>query len=125
MSQLPGERGAQSAHNRQYEAIQADVFDHVLAILREFGLQAFQDITDIEVNSAQNLAIPEWQANYKEASKYLVEQNRKLANRPNACVNAAVRRVEEKLKQLGISDDITVAVSERTLSLVWRATSGD
>jgi miniconductance mechanosensitive channel len=109
----------------QYEAIQADVFDHVLAILPEFGLQAFQDITDIEVHSAQNLAIPEWQANYTEASTYLVEQNRKLANRPNARVNAAVRRVEEKLKQLGISDDITVAVSERTLSLVWRATSGD
>jgi miniconductance mechanosensitive channel len=34
----------------EYEAIQADVFDHVLAVLPEFGLRAFQDTTDMELS---------------------------------------------------------------------------
>lgn len=33
----------------KYEAVQADIFDHVLAVLPEFGLRAFQEFTDIEL----------------------------------------------------------------------------
>jgi len=37
----------------EYEGIQADVFDHVLAILPEFGLRVFQDTTDIQVSEGE------------------------------------------------------------------------
>ena len=30
----------------EYEAVQADIFDHVLAILPEFELRTFQEITN-------------------------------------------------------------------------------
>ena len=49
-------------------------------------------------------------------SHFLVQQNRRLEKSPNTRVNTAVRRVEEKLTQRGISDDCTVAASARTLS---------
>ena len=38
----------------KYEAVQADIFDHVLAILPEFDLQAFQEMTDINPNLAED-----------------------------------------------------------------------
>ena len=33
---------------KEYECIQADIFDHVLAVLPEFGLKAFQGPTSDE-----------------------------------------------------------------------------
>jgi len=33
----------------EYEKIQADIFDHLLAILPEFGLQVYQAISDSTV----------------------------------------------------------------------------
>lgn len=33
-----------------YEAIQADIFDHILAIMPEFGLQVFQNPTGDDFN---------------------------------------------------------------------------
>ena len=32
-----------------YESVQADIFDHLLAILPEFGLRAFQELTEGEL----------------------------------------------------------------------------
>jgi miniconductance mechanosensitive channel len=37
-----------------YEAIQADIFDHVLAIIPEFGLRVFQNPTGTDFQSLQN-----------------------------------------------------------------------
>ena len=33
-----------------YEAIQADIFDHILAIMPEFGLRVFQNPTGLDFN---------------------------------------------------------------------------
>jgi miniconductance mechanosensitive channel len=34
-----------------YEAIQADIFDHIFAVLPEFGLRAFQSPTGTDIRS--------------------------------------------------------------------------
>ena len=40
-----------------YEAIQADIFDHVFAILPEFGLQAFQAPTGNDIRSLKSVKV--------------------------------------------------------------------
>lgn len=40
-----------------YEAIQADIFDHIFAILPEFGLQAFQAPTGNDIRSLKSLNV--------------------------------------------------------------------
>jgi miniconductance mechanosensitive channel len=35
---------------KNYEDIQSDIFDHLLAVVREFDLEVFQDPTGYEVN---------------------------------------------------------------------------
>jgi len=38
----------------QYEALQADIFDHLLAVLPEFGLRVFQDPTGADLRMLQS-----------------------------------------------------------------------
>jgi len=40
-----------------YEAIQADIFDHIFAILPEFGLQAFQAPTGNDIRSLKSVKV--------------------------------------------------------------------
>lgn len=40
-----------------YEAIQADIFDHIFAVLPEFGLQAFQSPTGNDIRSLKSLRV--------------------------------------------------------------------
>ena len=37
-----------------YESVQSDIFDHILAILPEFGLRTFQEFTDVHPGSAKS-----------------------------------------------------------------------
>ena len=41
-----------------YEGIQSDVFDHVLAVIPEFGLRAFQNPSGEDVASLRNVFSP-------------------------------------------------------------------
>jgi miniconductance mechanosensitive channel len=40
-----------------YETIQADIFDHVFAILPEFGLRAFQNPTGNDIRSLKSVSL--------------------------------------------------------------------
>ncbi|WP_297896084.1 mechanosensitive ion channel domain-containing protein [Shewanella sp.] len=42
-----------------YEAIQADIFDHIFAVLPEFGLQAFQAPTGNDIRSLKSVKVEE------------------------------------------------------------------
>ncbi|MCH8891196.1 MAG: mechanosensitive ion channel family protein [Myxococcales bacterium] len=43
---------------KNYEAVQADIFDHVLSILPEFELRAFQNVTNPDAHSKRMTAPP-------------------------------------------------------------------
>ena len=41
---------------KEFEAVQADIFDHLLSILSAFELRAFQDITNSDAHSSEDLS---------------------------------------------------------------------
>jgi miniconductance mechanosensitive channel len=43
----------------EYEGIQADIFDHLLAVMPEFGLLAYQQPTGHDVAGLRRLVAPE------------------------------------------------------------------
>lgn len=104
---------------KEYEAVQADVFDHLIAILPKFGLQAFQNISD----SAQRGAIgaleyDDTDAGLDPAAQSVIEeQNRRLVNSPNARVDVSIRKVQAVLNKHGIEARFAISVDGRTLTL--------
>ena len=42
----------------KYEGIQSDIFDHLLAILPEFGLRVYQHPSGMDVRALSNLVRP-------------------------------------------------------------------
>jgi len=44
---------------QSYEDIQADIFDHIFALLPDFGLRAFQEVSDYRYSAAAPDAVPE------------------------------------------------------------------
>ena len=102
---------------KEYEAVQADIMDHVLSILTEFDLRTFQAITDADAYSSKHQNSPEWQAELDELSSFVEQQNRYLAEHSNARVHAAVRRVEKEIRRHNLNDSVTVSTSDRRLKI--------
>jgi len=104
-----------------YEAVQADIFEHILAILPEFGLRAFQDANDIDDFAPRmtphDTMDPATRSLLNEVKQVIRTQNRYLEDHPGASVSVALRKVEKKIRQLGLVDISELAASNRTIAL--------
>ena len=99
----------------QYEAVQADIFDHVLAILPEFDLQAFQEICDATPDSSDQSLPPELQAALAELDQFVVEVNSDLADNPRLQLAPRLKNVKKKIVELGLAEKIDADADGRTI----------
>ena len=109
---------ASSTEWSQYEAVQADVFDHVLAILPEFWLRAFQDLT--ESAAAVPDSDPELQAVHvglAEIESLIDSENRDSEERPRARPVARLERVRKHISSVDLSDYFGVELDGRKIAL--------
>jgi miniconductance mechanosensitive channel len=102
----------------QYEALQADIFDHVLAILPEFGLRAYQQVTEIDADAAppdrRQLAR---QAGLAELESLIETKNRELAANPRTRSGSRMQSIRKRIADLDLSDDFAVEANRRKIVL--------
>ena len=97
---------------KEYEAVQSDMLDHVLSILPEFGLRAFQDLTNEGEGEGEPM-LPE----FGELQGIIEKQNQYLQEHPNARVDVAQRRVEKEIGKLKLNGSVAVSASDRLLKI--------
>ena len=97
---------------KEYEAVQSDILDHVLSILPEFGLRAFQELTN-EGEDEDEPTPPE----FGQIQGIIEKQNQYLQEHPNARVDVAQRRVEKEIGKLKLNGSVAVSASDRLLKI--------
>ncbi len=101
----------------KYESVQADIFDHVLAVLPEFGLKAFQDSPGGVASPPGDLASREHRASLAEIDALVKSENRKLQDNPRFRLETRVEKVRARIRELGLADDVQVSGAARTITL--------
>lgn len=101
----------------QYEAIQADIFDHVLAVLPEFELKAFQDVTNWQPPQTETRPPKDASEHLAQIEAMIEKENQKLQSDPRSRLAARLRKVRARIRELGLADTVYVDSSDRTLQL--------
>ena len=99
-----------------YESVQADIFDHVLAVLPEFGLETFQEITDFDPSPDRELP-PDYQTSLSEVERLVREENAELDNNPRRRLSTGIQKVNRKIKGLSLEHHLNANGSGRIISL--------
>jgi miniconductance mechanosensitive channel len=115
---------------KEYEAVQANIVEHILSILPEFELRAFQDMTnepdddrDLVEETTPISAEEDLEYRLKKARRFVVQQNRYLSERPFAKTDVAVRKVKKLLAELNLVADLDVECVDRELTLLKDGTA--
>lgn len=100
-----------------YEAVQADIFDHLLAVMPEFGLCAFQENT-VQYSSHTKLEVDSQLAASRELVERKIEEaNRELANNTRNQVEPRLRKIQSLITELDLEAEIDVIAEGRSLQL--------
>lgn len=103
---------------KAFETIQSDIMDHVLSILPEFGLRAFQEVSSTAATSRRDKPDDQREAQIGALRQFVQEQNVYLSEHPSARVGAAKRRVDDKIGELGLTGRVSASSSGRRLELL-------
>ena len=100
----------------RYEAVQADIFDHLLAVLPEFGLDTFQEITDFESRPDRPLPAG-FEASVAELEQLVQLENAELEKNPRRRLATGVQKVNRRIKALRLEDYLDASGNGRAISL--------
>jgi len=101
-----------------YEAVQADIFDHLLAVLPEFGLRAFQEITEAEAALPDgDLSASATKAGLAELESLIAEKNRELADNSRTRPSSRVQSIRKRIAELDLSKQFSVGSKGRRITL--------
>lgn len=102
----------------KYEAVQADIFDHVLAILPEFELRAFQELTESDAGaSPADPRLPATQAGLAEIESLVEAKNRELEDNPRTRPSSRVQSVKKRIAELDLSNHYSAKAKGRQIVL--------
>jgi miniconductance mechanosensitive channel len=102
-----------------YESIQADIFDHLLAILPEFELRVFQELAEFEaVTPKEDLSVGAAQAGLAELESLVVEKNRELEKNSRTRPSSRIDSIRRRIADLDLSEKFAVESENRRITLV-------
>lgn len=100
-----------------YESVQADIFDHILAILPEFGLQTFQEITDVRTTTPSLFSSPDLQSSLAEVELLIEDENAELSDNPRRKLTTSLRKVQQRIKDLRLGEHVDAEGAGRVITL--------
>jgi hypothetical protein len=101
-----------------YEAVQADIFDHILAILPEFGLRTFQEISEIDSPDQRRLTVTSRESDVSELKKLVEKENHELSSNSRRRLATSLRRVNQMIQDLNLDQRFKVEGSGREMNLI-------
>ena len=114
-----------------YERVQADLFDHIISILAEFGLRVFQDPTEFDYDGSEKryglpriddhvtIGITEdaMTTELKELREFVDAQNEYLKDHPRARPETAAAKVDKEILRLALAERVSVDVDGRRIEV--------
>jgi miniconductance mechanosensitive channel len=101
-----------------YEAAQADIFDHVLAILPEFGLRAFQELTESDADRPTAVPfLPKVQAGLAELESLVEAENHALADNSRTRPASRLQRIRKHISDLDLDKHFQAEAEGRKIIL--------
>lgn len=108
---------SKETNSAAYEAVQADIFDHVLAIVPEFGLKTFQEVSDAHSVEPNPFGSADLQTALTEVEQLIKNENIDLSEKPRQRLATSLRRVQQKIKDLALDERVEANGSGRVISL--------